>query len=140
MPQVRPPITLLVISVGENTIFDPSREEIAVADAVLAISVARDGGDKNLKLLSIRTIDSPSRLTQPGVPNSENVNALGATAPTQDVAVLNPATGEEEVPGVWRPRRGGVKRGVIAQMVKTVLKKGGVGEEVLEGLEGVEVE
>ncbi|KAJ5613158.1 hypothetical protein N7510_006352 [Penicillium lagena] len=140
VPQVRPPITLLVISVGENTIFDPSREEIAVADAVLAISVARDGGDKNLKLLSIRTIDPPSRLTQPGVPNSENVNALGATAPTEDVAVLNPATGEEEVPGVWRPRRGGVKRSVIAQMVKTVLKKGGVGEEVLEGLEGVQVE
>lgn len=140
VPQVRPPITLLVISVGENTIFDPSREEIAVADAVLAISVARDGGDKNLKLLSIRTIDPPSRLTQPAVPNSENVNALGATAPTEDVAVLNPATGEEEVPGVWRPRRGGVKRSVIAQMVKTVLKKGGVGEEVLEGLEGVEVE
>ncbi|KAJ5826259.1 hypothetical protein N7474_003397 [Penicillium riverlandense] len=140
VPQVRPPITLLVISVGENTIFDPSREEIAVADAVLAISVARDGGDKNLKLLSIRTVDPPSRLTQPGVPNSENVNALGATAPTEDVGVLNPATGEEEVPGVWRPRRGGVKRSVIAQMVKTVLKKGGVGEEVLEGLEGVDVQ
>lgn len=41
--------------------------------------------------------------------------------------------------GVWRPRRGGIKRGVIARIVKMVLKKGGVGEEVLEGLEGVEV-
>lgn len=123
-------------------IFDPTREEIAVADAVLAISVTRDneaGSLQPLKLLSIRTIDPPSRLTQPGIPNSENVNMLGAPAPNENVAVLNPATGEEEVPGVWRPRRGGVKRSVIAGMVKTVLKKGGVGEEVLAGLEGVEV-
>ncbi|KAI2794670.1 hypothetical protein POX_a01270 [Penicillium oxalicum] len=136
---VRPPVTLLVISVGENIIFDPNREEIAVADAVLAISITRDTQAGNLRLLSIRTVDPPSRLTQPGVPNSENVNMLGAVAPTDDIAVLNPATGEEEVPGVWRPRRGGVKRSVISEMVKTVLKKGGVGEEVLEGLEGVEI-
>ncbi|KAJ5387591.1 hypothetical protein N7509_010132 [Penicillium cosmopolitanum] len=133
---VRPPVTLLVISVGENVIFDPSREEIAFLPSPLL----RDTEAGNLKLLSIRTVDPPSRLTQPAVPNSENVNMLGATAPTEDIAVLNPATGEEEVPGVWRPRRGGVKRSVIANMIKTVLKKGGVGEEVLEGLEGVEVE
>ena len=92
---MRPPITLLVISVGENVIFDPNREEIAVADAVLAISVTRDSDAGNLKLLSIRTVDPPSRLTQPAVANSENVNMLGATAPSEDVAVLNPATGEE---------------------------------------------
>ncbi|KAJ5643360.1 uncharacterized protein N7484_005867 [Penicillium longicatenatum] len=137
--QVRPPVTLLVISVGENVIFDPNREEIAVADAVLAISVTRDTETQGLKMLSIRTVDPPSRLTQPGVPNSENVNMLGSTAPGESQAVLNPATGEEEIPGVWRPRRGGVKRSVIAGMVKTVLKKGGVGEEVLAGLEGVQV-
>ncbi|KAJ5125563.1 hypothetical protein N7448_004883 [Penicillium atrosanguineum] len=133
---VRPPVTLLVISVGDNVIFDPNREEIAVADAVLAISVTRGEGG-GLKLLSIRTIDPPSRLTQPGIPNSENVNMLGAT-PAEENA-LTQATGEEEVSGVWRPRRGGVKRSVVANMVRTVLKKGGVGEEVLEGLEGVEV-
>lgn len=136
---VRPPITLLVITVGENVIFDPNREEIAAADAVLAISVTRDGRTGNLKLLSIRTVDPPSRLTQPAVPNSENVSMSGATAPTEDAAVLNPATGEQDVPGVWRPRRGGLKRAVITKMVKMVLEKGGVGEEVLEGLEGVEV-
>lgn len=136
--RVRPPVTLLVISVGENIIFDPSREEIAVADAVLAISVTRDDHSEGLKLLSIRTIDPPSRLTQPGVPNSENVNMLGAAVSSDDLAV-NQSVGQEEVPGVWRSRRGGVKRSVIAEMVKTVLKKGGVGEEVLEGLEGVDV-
>ncbi|PYH75464.1 hypothetical protein BO82DRAFT_349227 [Aspergillus uvarum CBS 121591] len=146
---VRPPVTLLVIAVGDNVIFDPNREEIAVADTVLAISVTRDGGSEGgLKLLSIRTIDPPSRLTQPGVPNSENVATLGATTgaagseeqqPAAATAVLNPVTGEEEVPGVWRPRRGGVKRRTVAKMVKLVLEKGGVGEEVLEGLESVEV-
>lgn len=137
--QVRPPVTLLVISVGDNIIFDPSREEIAVADAVLAISIGRESDSDGLKLLSIRTIDPPARLTQPGVPNSENVATLGSTASAEEAAILNPSTGEEEVPGVWRPRRGGVKRSLIAQMIKMVLEKGGVGEEVMEGLEGVEI-
>ncbi|KAL3496025.1 ribosomal protein S5 domain 2-type protein [Aspergillus germanicus] len=137
--KVRPPVTLLVVSVAENIIFDPSREEIAVADAVLAISVTHDTDSGRLKLLSIRTIDPPSRLTQPGVPNSENVATLGSTAAAEESVIVNPSTGEEEVPGVWRPRRGGVKRATIAKMVKMVLEKGGVGEEVLEGLEGVEV-
>ncbi|GFF50955.1 exosome complex component rrp42 [Aspergillus lentulus] len=136
---VRPPVTLLVISVADNIIFDPSREEIAVADTVLALSVCRDGETGSLKLLSMRTIDPPSRLTQPGVPNSENVATIGSSAAAEDATVLNPSTGEEEVPGVWRPRRGGVKRSTIARMVKAVLEKGGVGEDVLEGLEGVSV-
>ncbi|KAJ5773001.1 hypothetical protein N7457_007897 [Penicillium paradoxum] len=132
---VRPPVTLLVISVGENVIFDPNREEIAVADAVLAISITRSNDSDTLRLLSIRSIDPPSRLTQPGIPNSENVNMLGATAgPGEE------SGGQEEVNGVWRPRRGGIQRSIIARMVKTVLGKGGVGEEVLEGLEGVEVQ
>ncbi|KAE8355305.1 putative exoribonuclease family protein [Aspergillus coremiiformis] len=137
--QVRPPVTLLVISVGENVIFDPNREEIAVADTVLAISITRDSDSDSLKLLSIRTIDPPSRLTQPGVPNSENVTTLGSTATAEEAVILNTSTGEEEVPGVWRPRRGGVKRSIVARMIKLVLEKGGVGEEVLEGLEGVQV-
>ncbi|EAW14162.1 exosome non-catalytic core subunit RRP42 [Aspergillus clavatus NRRL 1] len=136
---VRPPVTLLVISVGDNIIFDPNREEIAVADAVMALSVTRDGETGGLKLLSIRTVDPPSRLTQPGVPNSENVATLGSTVAAEEAAIVNPSTGEEEVPGVWRPRRGGVKRGTVARMVKMVLEKGGVGEDVLEGLEGVSV-
>ena len=124
-------MTILVVSVGENIIFDPNREEISVADAVLAISITRSHDSDALKLLSIRSIDPPSRLTQSGIPNSENVNMIGST-PAE-----NPS--QEEVSGVWRPRRGGVKRSVVARMIKTVLGKGGVGEEVLEGLEGVEV-
>ena len=136
--QIRPPVTLLVISAGENIIFDPNREEISVADAVLAISITRDSASDGLKLLSIRTVDPPSRLTQPGVPNSENVATLGSTAAAEEAEIVSSSTGEE-VSGVWRPRRGGVKRNTIARMVKMVLEKGGVGEEVLEGLEGVEI-
>jgi len=45
--------------------------------------------------------------------------------------------GEEQ--SVWRPPRGGMKRGLIGQVVEMCLKKGGVGEEVLAGLEGVDV-
>lgn len=157
----RPPITLLVISVGENIIFDPSREEIAVAEAVLAVSVGRNEsetdiakGDSHLKLLSIRTVDPPSRMTHPGIPNSENaattsivdsgagaagVAATGASSGAGEDKSATTVGEEDEVPGVWRPRRGGVKRSVITRMVKMVLEKGGVGEEVLEGLEGVRI-
>ncbi|PGG97736.1 exosome complex component RRP42 [Blastomyces parvus] len=161
----RPPVTLLVISVGDNIIFDPSREEIAVAEAVLAVSVGRDTTTENqnqshkgtttsnpLKLLSIRTIDPPSRLTNPGIPNSENAATIGfaaggpggvgvgesETGPSMTMAGAAVDTGED-VAGVWRPRRGGVKRRVVSRIVEMVLKKGGVGEEVMEGLEGVEV-
>ncbi|KAL4781615.1 ribosomal protein S5 domain 2-type protein [Aspergillus varians] len=137
--RVRPPVTLLVVSIAENVIFDPSREEIAVADAVLAISITHDTDSGRLKLLSIRTIDPPSRLTQPGLANSENVATLSFTTTAEEATIVNPSTGEEEVSGVWKPRRGGVKRATIAKMVKMVLDKGGVGDEVLEGLEGVEV-
>lgn len=151
----RPPITLLVISVRDNIIFDPSREEIAVAEAVLAVSVGRNEretdivkGDSQLKLLSIRTVDPPSRMTHPGIPNSENAattsivdsGAGAAGAAATGAEDKSAAVGEEdEVLGVWRPRRGGVKRSVIARMVKMVLEQGGVGEEVLEGLEGVRI-
>lgn len=40
------------------------------------------------------------------------------------------------VQGVWNPPRGGMKRGLVAGVVKSVVEEGGVGEEVLEALEG----
>src|SRR5436190_9599246 len=137
-PQLfRPPVTLLVVSVGENIIFDPSREEISVADAVLAVSIGRSdpltgegsiGG--NLKLLSIRTIDPPSRMTNPGIPNSENAATIGISLgeqSAQTTPIADTSIRGEEIQGVWKPRRGGVKRGLISRIVKMVLQKGGVG-------------
>lgn len=147
----RPPVTLLVISVGENIIFDPSREEIAVADAVFCVSISRDeqpqtaedkqpstGNNPNLKLLAIRTIDPPSRLTNSGLSNSENAVSIGISTGDEDTGEQK-AGGDSSTQGVWKPRQGGVKRGLISKIVKMVLQRGGVGDEVMEGLEGVEV-
>ncbi|KAI7458548.1 hypothetical protein KC351_g18092, partial [Hortaea werneckii] len=102
-----PPITLLVVSVSSHTggggggaerdsmiLFDPSREELAVADAVVAISLgvvppsssspsssssaASSPQDPKLSLLALRTIDPPSRLTGAGVPDRLNTTTPGS--------------------------------------------------------------
>jgi len=177
--QKKPPITLLVMAVGDNIIFDPSKEELAVADAALAVSVVEASGDesttsggagesmdvdngkdsstgsirqRNLSLLAVRTIDPPSRLTGPGVPNAVNAAAWGQTegkAATETSASAKSAAGgaaaaakgnaEEDVEGVWKAPRGGTRVGVLAAMVGKVLERGGVADEVLDGLEGVEL-
>lgn len=149
----RPPITLLVMSAGENILFDPSKEELSVADVVLAISIAcvpaskdSDGDDsmdldtdasqRSLELLSVRTIDPPSRLTPPGVPNFLNTATGGSAEGTKD---SKEEMAEMEAEGVWHAPRGGAKRKMISRMVVAALAEGGVADEVLDGLEGVEV-
>jgi exosome complex component RRP42 len=145
----RPPITLLVMAVGNNIIFDPSKEELAVADVALAVSVTsssssssregeEEGEGRKLRLLSIRMIDPPSRLTPPGVPNA--VNAAYGTAGGSTQKMLEARTAETEgVEGVWRAPRGGAKRMVIGALVQKVLETGGVVDEVLDALEGVDL-
>lgn len=139
----RPPVTLLVIAVGENVIFDPSRAEIAVAEAIIAVTVGdernEDSPDRNgirsLRLLSIRTIDPPSRLTQPGIAqDSKTATNGGSSEPAEQ-----PETRDADVSGVWKPLRGGIKTSIILHMAKMILREGGVGEDVLNGLEGVEM-
>jgi exosome complex component RRP42 len=144
----RPPITLLVMAVGDNIIFDPSKEELAVAEVVLAVSVGeRSQGvaagmdmdtdvKRDIRLLAVRSIDPPSRLTSPGVPNTLNT-ATGGTALTTEQAASQRETMVEE--GVWQPPRGGVKRKLIATMIQRVLESGGVAEDVLDGLDAVEL-
>ncbi|KAK0107278.1 hypothetical protein ONS95_003978 [Cadophora gregata] len=144
----RPPVTLLVMAVKDNIIFDPSKEELAVAEVVLAVSVGErsqgrggsgmdiDGKARDLRLLSVRTIDPPSRLTAPGVPNALNTATGGAAAMTEQAASQR-ETMEDE--GVWQPPRGGAKRKLIAAMIQKVLEHGGVAEEVLDGLDAVEL-
>lgn len=118
------------MSVGDNIIFDPSREELAVADAVLAISAAQHADAGAMRMVCLRTVDPPSRLTAAGVPIAANAGAGGAEA------VM--AREKDQGQTVWRPPRGGVRRAVMAKMIKMVVERGGVGEEVLEGLAGVE--
>lgn len=149
----RPPVTLLVMAVKDNIIFDPSKEELAVAEVVLAVSIGElyqasktsdsmdvDSGksaNRDLRLLAIRTIDPPSRLTHPGVPNTLNTATGGTAAGTTELASSQRETIVEE--GVWQPPRGGAKRKLIAAMIQKVLERGGVAEEVLDGLDAVEL-
>lgn len=147
----RPPVTLLVMAVQGNIIFDPSKEELAVAEVVLAVSIG-EGSSKpvdedamdvdsatrrELRLLAVRTIDPPSRLTHPGVPNTRNTATGGSAADTTEQASTQRETMEEE--GVWQPPRGGAKRKLIAAMIQKVLEPNGVAEEVLDGLDAVEL-
>lgn len=146
----RPPVTLLVMAVGDNIIFDPAKEELAVADVALAISVAdataSSKGDamavdssakRNLRLLSIRTIDPPSRLTPPGVPRANDAaNGEGnGYASHPDARTIE----TKSVEGVWKAPRGGAKVAVIGAMIQKALEKGGVADEVLDGLKAVEL-
>lgn len=84
----------------------------------------------------MRTIDPPSRLTAPGVPR--DINSASGAAATATAAEVLAAREKDEGKTVWRAPRGGVRRAVVAEVVKAVVAKGGVGEEVLGGLEGVE--
>lgn len=143
----RPPVTLLVMAVQQNIIFDPTAEELAVADVVLAVSVGEraksegamdvEGKGRELRLLAVRTIDPPSRLTHPGIPNTLNTATGGTAASTTEQASSQRETMEEE--GVWQPPRGGAKRKLIAAMIAKILEQSGVAEEVLDGLEAVEL-
>ncbi|OAP55926.1 hypothetical protein AYL99_10078 [Fonsecaea erecta] len=113
----KPPVTLLVVVVGENIIFDPSREELAVADSIIAVSVGNTTKEGEFQLLATRMINTPARDTMKGVPLS------GETQEWVDV------------PGVWRPRIGGVKRALLKKVINTVLTKG-VAQDVMSGLDG----
>jgi exosome complex component RRP42 len=140
------------MAVKENIIFDPSKEELTVAEVVLAVSVgerarAREGGGamdvnsgkagRDLRLLAVRTIDPPSRLTLPGVPNTLNTATGGASSGTTEQASSQREIMEEE--GVWQPPRGGAKRKIIAAMIQKVLDPAGVTKEVMDGLDAVEL-
>lgn len=162
----RPPITLLVTAVGDNIIFDPSKEELAVADVAIAISITEaavraanppddmevdsgavkplSSGARNLRLLSIRVIDPPSRLTPSGAADdtvidaaATNTNTAPGLAPQKQTEARNADT--EAVEGVWKPPRGGTKLAVMNAIVQKVLEKGGVADEVLDALKAVEL-
>lgn len=136
----RPPITLLVIAVGSNIIFDPSKEELAVAEAVLSLSVGMSSSNKarpdrtgSLKLLAIRTIDPPSRLTPPGIPNSiNNANGDGPAVNGEEMfAAREVAAAKKEV---WTPPRGGINKSLLSAIIKITLESSGVAEDVLTSL------
>lgn len=125
-PLNMPPITLLVMTAGQNIIFDPSHQELAVADAVLAVAVGLATTSNNAPtILAVRMIETPARDTMKGVPASGE------------------AVEGEVIPGVWKPRLGGLKREMLKRVVRAVVGGGGldgdslgVAQEVFDGLEG----
>ncbi|PPJ53468.1 hypothetical protein CBER1_00299 [Cercospora berteroae] len=154
-PLAKPPVTLLVMTVGSNILFDPSKEELAVADSVVAISAAaaqvddsQQGSEDegNMRLVALRTIDPPSRLTAAGVPSTttattnkdKSSSGRGEGETTLSAAEMLKMREKDAGATVWRPPRGGVSRGLMNAMITAVVKKGGLAEEVLEGLAGVE--
>lgn len=151
-PLSRPPITLLVMTVGDSILFDPTSEELAVANAVLAVSVgasetahspaAAAATPPSLRLLAIRTIDPPSRLTAPGTPYNPNAKAKqqpAGSSTSRETRTPSRLPETEAVYGVWRAPRGGARVALLAAMTQRVLEKGGVAEEVFAGLGAVEV-
>jgi exosome complex component RRP42 len=52
--KIPPPITLLVVNVGENIFFDPTREELSAGDVVLAVSIC------GKKVVGVRTLEGGS--------------------------------------------------------------------------------
>lgn len=146
----RPPITLLVVAVGDSILFDPSKEELAVADSALAVSLCEvrtqkadesmevDSG-RELRLVSMRTVDPPSRLTPPGVPSTGNLAASGTFDPSSQKKQQQQRVEEFPQEGVWKAPLGGTRFAVLDSIIQAVLEKGGVADEVLDGLEGVDL-
>jgi exosome complex component RRP42 len=112
------------MAVSGNIFFDPSASELAVADSVLAVSVTRGEG-AGVRVVAIRTVETMAR----GAGGGSGVGGVGGVGKGGEEG------GEE---GVWRPPRGGMKRGLVSRVVKMVCERGGVGEEVLDGLEGLD--
>lgn len=138
VPTDKPPVVILAMAVGPNIIFDPCKEELAVADAVLAVACTNSSSSSTgARIVSIRTVDPPSHLSAPGIPNSMN-SATGGTAPSSSADALT----QRELlaaSGVWTPPRGGMKRNLISQVTKMVVEDGGVAEEVIGALAAIEV-
>lgn len=130
----KPPVTLLVVSIADNIFFDASKDELAVADSVLAVSVGKTAA--GYQILALRTIDPPSRLTASGTPNAL-ISATAAAAASKADAVVAEREGAE-LENVWRTPRGGLKRALVRRMIKMVVGEGGVAQEVLEALGAVE--
>ena len=118
-PAIKPPITLLTAQVGQNVIFDPSKEELAVAEGVVAVSVGpttTSTTDSTLSILAVRMLDPAARDTFPGVPRDGESENQGA-----------------KIEGVWSPPKGGIKRSFLKTIMTQAVE---VAAEVMRDLEG----
>lgn len=121
-----------------------------MAETALAVSVSEvrkgrvsgqmdldSSSGRELRLLSMRTVDPPSRLTPPGVPHVTNAGASGGVP--EAAAVKQQSAEGNTAQGVWKAPLGGTKFGILDAIIQAVLEKGGVVDEVLDGLDGVDL-
>ena len=114
----------MTAQVGSNILFDPSREELAIAEGVVAVSIGPSAKSTTaLSILTVRTLDSAARDTFPGVPRD-------GTEPQQ---VAGQGTTEAGAEGIWTPPRGGIKRSFLKRVMGEAVE---VAREVMGDLEG----
>jgi exosome complex component RRP42 len=133
---VRPTISILVMAVGNNILFDPSKEELAVAESLMAVSIGfpntSDGKNDRGRILSMRSIDPPSRLTPPGIPNSVNTTTTAQQFSVQDIIAARESSSDQ---GVWNPPRGGLPRCLVKRIMTSILGPGGMIGDIIAGLD-----
>ena len=84
-------------------------------------------------MIALRVIDPPCRLTGAVVLITQNAKHRAvALSATKAMTLREKDQGQTQTVG--GRREGGVKRGFVARMIKMVVEKGGVGQEVLDGL------
>ena len=132
-------------SPAETIVFDPTRDEVAVADGLLAVSVAPRAADptRRLRLVAMRTLDAPARLSAAGIPDAVNPAAGGVTEATAAAVAADAdrvraakQTAEKAVAAgaVWTPLRGGIAPDTVARVLDDATRPAGVGHDVLQGL------
>jgi exosome complex component RRP42 len=133
---VRPTISLLVIAVGNNILFDPSKEELAVAESVMAVSIGFPKASNSKtdigRILSMRSIDPPSRLTPPGIPNSVNTTTTSQQFSVQEITAARESSSDQ---GVWNPPRGGLPRLLVKRIMSSILGPDGIIRDIVAGLD-----
>ncbi|OTA57254.1 hypothetical protein K449DRAFT_398645 [Hypoxylon sp. EC38] len=101
---------------------------------------ARRGGNEQRAPPSLRADDRPPvAINRAGVPNAVNAAAWGGQGAPAAKDPGARAAEIDNVEGVWKPPRGGAKVATLGAMVQKVLEKGGIADEVLEGLDAVDL-
>jgi exosome complex component RRP42 len=71
---------------------------------------------------------------------SENQSQLAGAPPPSKTSNVQESEKENGADGLWKAPLGGTRFSVLERMIQAVLEKGGIADEVLDGLDGVELE
>jgi len=135
----RPSITILVMTVVDNIIFDPSMEELAVAESLIAVSLSFPRASdttqtQSAQILSIRSIDPPSRMTALGIPNSVNSETGAQYGSIEEAIAARESNASQDL---WNPPRGGLKRTLMKRLLVEIFGPNGIIHDLKSGLDKV---